>query len=62
MKKKLLALSLSLAMAFSLAACGGNGGTANSDTPSGGDSEGGLISVGITTPTSPATAPPTWTT
>lgn len=47
MKKKLLALSLSLAMAFSLAACGGNGGTANSDTPSGGDSEGGLISVGI---------------
>lgn len=47
MKKKLLALSLSLAMAFSLAACGGNGGTANSDTPAGDGSEGGLISVGI---------------
>ena len=47
MKKKLLALSLSLAMAFSLAACGGNGGTANSNTPAGDDSEGGLISVGI---------------
>lgn len=44
MKKKLLALSLSLAMAFSLAACGGNGGTS-----AGGDdsSDGGLIKVGI---------------
>ena len=47
MKKKLLALSLSLAMAFSLAACGGNGGTANSDTPSGGDSDDGPIQVGF---------------
>ena len=46
MKKKLLALSLSLAMAFSLAACGNSAGN-NTDAPSGGDSEGGLISVGI---------------
>ena len=47
MKKKLLALSLSLAMAFSLAACGGNGGTANSDTPSGDGSDDGPIQVGF---------------
>lgn len=46
MKKKLLALSLSLAMAFSLAACGNSAGN-NTDAPSGGDSGDELISVGI---------------